>query len=148
MLRDVPAEQFVDAVGLVIRNVCKIEFKVGAWVGAVQFARADQAIHRGGSLTTAIRASEQEVGPAEGHAAEGIFGKHVADLDTSVITELCEPVPAVQRVAASTSGAFCQSVAIFSLIDFSRAASNALLFSCLTPCLSSGGLRWISASVP
>lgn len=54
MLRDVPWQQFVDAVGLVIRNVCKNVFKVGAWVDVVQFARADQAIHRGGSLTTAI----------------------------------------------------------------------------------------------
>lgn len=40
MLRDVPGQQFVDAVGLVIRNVREHEFQVGAWIDVVQFARS------------------------------------------------------------------------------------------------------------
>jgi hypothetical protein len=40
MLRDVPGQQFVDAVGPVIRNVRKHEFQVDAWIDVVQFARS------------------------------------------------------------------------------------------------------------
>ncbi len=69
MLRDVPGQQFVDAVGLVIGNVRKYIFQVGAWVDAIHLARADQAIHCGGSLATAVRASEHEIAPAEGEFA-------------------------------------------------------------------------------
>ncbi len=64
MLRDVPGQQFVDSVGLVIRNVREHEFQVGAWIDVIQFARADQAIHGGSSLTTAVGAREHKVAPA------------------------------------------------------------------------------------
>ena len=66
MLRDVPGQQFVDAVGLVIRNVREHEFQVGAWIDVVQFARADQAIHGGSSLTTAVGAREHKIAPTKG----------------------------------------------------------------------------------
>ncbi len=68
MLRDVPGQQFVDAVGLVIGNVRKHVFQVGAWIDAIQLARANQAIHCGGSLATAVGAGEHEVPPAQGDA--------------------------------------------------------------------------------
>ncbi len=63
MLRDVPGQQFVDAVGLVIGNVRKDVFQVGAWIDVIQFARADQAIHGGSSLTTAVGAREHKIAP-------------------------------------------------------------------------------------
>jgi hypothetical protein len=92
VLRDVPGQQFVDAVGLMIGDVRKHEFQVGAWIDVVQFARADQAIHCGGSLTTAVGAREHKIAPTKGHTAQGIFGEHVADLDAAVATEQRESI--------------------------------------------------------
>ena len=40
MLRDVPGQQFVDAIGLVIGDVRKDIFQVGARVDTIQLARS------------------------------------------------------------------------------------------------------------
>jgi len=87
MLRDVPGQQFVNAVGLMISNVRQYVFKVGAWIEVVQFARADETVHRGGSFSTAVGACEHKIAPTKGYTSQGIFGEHVAYLDASILTE-------------------------------------------------------------
>lgn len=58
----------------------------------------DHAMHCSASLATAVGVGEHIVPPAQGYEIQGIFGKHVADLDATVVTEQCESNPSVQRV--------------------------------------------------
>ncbi len=57
----IPRQQFVDAGDDVISDVGQDVFQIGARVDAIEFARSNQAVHRGSPLAPAVGTSEQEV---------------------------------------------------------------------------------------
>jgi hypothetical protein len=73
--------------------------QVGFGVDAVQFAGFDQAVDDGRALATAIRAGEEPVFPAEGNAAQGIFGAVVIDLQAAVVGVADKRGPVCEGVA-------------------------------------------------
>lgn len=70
-------------------------FEVGARVDPVELACADQTVHRGCPLASAVGAGEQEVLAAQTHTAQRVFGQGVADLSTALFAVQRERVPLV-----------------------------------------------------
>src|SRR5512147_2050244 len=71
----------------------------GERVDAVQLAGLDQTIDGGGTLSAGIRTGEEPIFPAEGDAADGVFGAVVVDLEPAVVDEAGERRPVAERVA-------------------------------------------------
>jgi hypothetical protein len=65
---------------------------------AIEFGRADQAMHRGCALAAAVGAGKQEVALAEGDAAQRPFGGRVVDLDAAVVGISGEGLPQLERI--------------------------------------------------
>lgn len=63
--RDVPRQEFVDAVDRMIGDAGQHIAEIGFGVEVVEFGAADQAVDRGGSFAASIGAGEQVVFPGQ-----------------------------------------------------------------------------------
>jgi hypothetical protein len=79
-----------------ISNVREHLFQVGARIEVAQFSRADEALHRSGSFSTAV-GEVNRIAPAKGYTSHGIFGAHVAYL-RGHHQRIASVFPAIQRV--------------------------------------------------
>ena len=96
-----PGEEFVDAVDGMRGDAGEHVAQPGERVDAVQLAGLDQTIDGGGTLSAGIRTGEEPIFPAEGDAADGVFGAVVVDLEPAVVDEAGERRPVAERVARS-----------------------------------------------
>jgi hypothetical protein len=90
-----PAEEFVDAVDGMRGDAGEHVAQPGERVDAVQLAGLDQTIDGGGTLSAGVRSREQPILPAEGDAADGVFGAVVVDLQPAIPRDI--PAPCLGR---------------------------------------------------
>jgi hypothetical protein len=68
------------------------------WVDAVELGGADERVHDGRSLPSAVRSAEQPRLSTQGHAAQRPFSCVVGQADPAVVEKAGEGRPAAQHV--------------------------------------------------
>jgi hypothetical protein len=88
-----PGQKFMDARDGHVGQPGEDIGKPGLWVDVVHFGRDDEGIHGGRSLTAALGTREEPRLSAQGHAAQGAFGRIIRQADAPVIEECRERFP-------------------------------------------------------
>lgn len=86
MSRNVPWQEFVDAIDRVIRNTFDGVVQIGLGIEAVQACCADQAIHRSGTFSARVRANEQVIATAQRDTSQRSLRDQVVDFRTPIAT--------------------------------------------------------------
>jgi len=94
-----PRQQFVDALGRMVREPDRHVGQPGLRIDVVELCGLDQRVDGGGAVAARIRATEGPVAAADGDTAQGTFGGIVAEADAAVVEEAGEGVPPDQAVA-------------------------------------------------
>jgi hypothetical protein len=94
----VPGQEVVDPVDRMVGDVGEHMAQPGLGVNTVELGRTDQRVGGGGTLATAVGASEQVVAPADGDATQGALGGRVVDLDDAVVAVAQQRRPQIERV--------------------------------------------------
>ena len=72
--RDIPGQQFADAVDRVVGDAAEHVAQVGFGIEPVELGRADQAVDRGGALAAGVGAGKEVVLPSQRDGTQGPLG--------------------------------------------------------------------------
>ena len=90
----IPWEQFVDAVDFVIGDAGENVAEIGFGINGVELAGFDEGVDGSGAIAAPVGSSKEIVLAAKGNAPDGALSGVVVNLDTAIMNEACECLPA------------------------------------------------------
>lgn len=98
VLGDTPWQQFVNTVDRVIGNIGQDMAQVSARVDTIEFAAADERVHRGCPLAPAVGASKEEILATKTYTTQRVLGEVVVYFRRAISAVQCQRSPLVERV--------------------------------------------------
>src|ERR1700733_6212175 len=101
---DVPGQELVDAADGMVWDLRQDRAEIEFRVEAVQLRRSDQAVHGGGTFSTAVRTCKQVVLSPKSDSPKCAFGRAVVYLQQPIVRVKRECTPSRERISNRTRG--------------------------------------------